>query len=131
MSLYCGVRKGGCRFDGRISAMSGTVKSSTGSVTLRATFPNPQHLLHDGGSGTILMPTRRNDCITIPQEATYELQNRIFVYKVVNGKTKATPVTIFPQNDGRNYIVEEGLSIGDTIVAEGAGLIKEGMTVCK
>ena len=117
--------------EGRISAMSGTVKSTTGAVSLRATFPNPQHLLHDGGSGTILMPTRRNDCITIPQEATYELQNRTFVYKIVDGKTKATAVTLFPPNDGHDYIVEEGLQVGDTIVAEGAGLIKEGMTIWK
>ncbi len=117
--------------EGRITAMSGTVTSTTGAVGLRATFPNPQRLLHDGGSGTIFMPVRRNDCIVIPQEATYELQNRTFVYKVVDGKTKATPVTLFPQNDGRGYIVEEGLQVGDTIVAEGAGLIKGGMTVCK
>ena len=59
--------------EGRISAMSGTVTSTTGAVTLRATFPNPQHLLHDGGSGTIKLPIYRPDCITIPQEATYEL----------------------------------------------------------
>ena len=117
--------------EGRISAMSGTVTSTTGAVTLRATFPNPQHLLHDGGSGTIKLPIYRPDCITIPQEATYELQNRTFVYKVVGGKTKATPVTLFPQNNGREYIVEDGLQVGDTIVAEGAGLLKEGVTICK
>ena len=117
--------------EGRISAMSGTVTSTTGAVTLRATFPNPQHLLHDGGSGTIKSPIYRPDCITIPQEATYELQNRTFVYKVVGGKTKATPVTLFPQNNGREYIVEDGLQVGDTIVAEGAGLLKEGVTICK
>lgn len=117
--------------EGRITAMSGTVSSATGSVTLRATFPNPQHLLHDGGSGTIRMPVRLNDRITIPQEATYELQNRTFVYKVVDGKTKATAVALYPQNDGHDYIVMDGLNVGDTIIAEGAGLIKEGMTVCK
>ncbi len=117
--------------DGRITAMSGTVESTTGAMTLRATFPNPQHLLHDGGSGTIMLPIHLNDRITIPQEATYELQNRIFVYKVVNGKTKATAVRLFAQNDGHEYIVEEGLAVGDTIVAEGAGLLKEGVTVCK
>ncbi len=117
--------------EGRITAVSGTVNAATGAITLRATFPNSQHLLHDGGSGTIQMPIRRNDCIAIPQEATYELQNRVFVYKVVNGKTKAAPVTIFPQNDGHNYIVVDGLDVGDSIVAEGAGLLKEGVTICK
>ena len=114
---------------GHISAISGTVDAETGAVALRATFPNPNGLLHHGGSATVLLPTHRTDCIVIPQEATYELQNRMFVYRVVDGKTKATPITLYPQNNGKEYIVEEGISVGDTIIAEGAGLLKEGIEV--
>ncbi len=114
---------------GRISAVSGTVDAQTGAVTLRATFPNRGHLLHNGGSATLVVPTHRTDCIVIPQEATYELQNRMFVYRVVNGKTKATAITLFPQNNGHEYIVEDGISVGDTIIAEGAGLLKEGIVL--
>jgi membrane fusion protein (multidrug efflux system) len=117
--------------EGRIDAVSGTVDSSTGAVTLRAVFPNPEHLLRDGGSAAILVPTHQSQCVVIPQEATYELQNRAFVYRVVDGKTKATPVTLFPQNNGQEYIVEEGLNEGDTIIAEGAGLLKEGIEIKK
>ena len=117
--------------EGRIDAVSGTVDSSTGAVTLRAVFPNPEHLLRDGGSAAILVPTHQPQCIVIPQEATYELQNRAFVYRVVDGKTKATPVTLFPQNNGKEYIVEDGLNEGDTIIAEGAGLLKEGIEIKK
>ena len=98
-------------------------------VTLRAVFPNPQHLLRDGGSATVMVPTEREQAIVIPQEATYELQNRTFVYRVVDGKTKATAVTLFPQNNGKEYIVEDGLSVGDTIIAEGAGLLKDGIEI--
>ena len=115
--------------EGRIDAVSGTVETSTGAVTMRAVFPNPHHLLRDGGSVTIVVPTQREKSIVIPQEATYELQNRTFVYRVVNGKTKATPVQLFPQNNGQEYIVEEGISVGDTIIAEGAGLLKEGVEI--
>jgi membrane fusion protein (multidrug efflux system) len=114
---------------GRISAISGTVDAQTGSVTLRATFPNSNHLLHNGGSATVIVPTHFTDCIVIPQEATYELQNRSFVYRVINGKTVATPVKLYPQNNGKQYIVEEGISVGDTIIAEGSGLLRDGMEV--
>ena len=114
---------------GHISAVSGTVDAQTGAVTLRATFPNPSHLLHNGGSATVVVPTNRQQCIVIPQEATYELQNRMFVYRVIDGKTKATAITLFPQNNGKEYIVEEGLNVGDTIIAEGAGLLKEGIDI--
>ena len=116
---------------GRISAVSGTVDAQTGAVTLRATFSNSGHLLHNGGSATILVPTHRTNCIVIPQEATYELQNRTFVYRVINGKTKATPVTLFRQNNGKEYIVDDGLAVGDTIIAEGAGLLREGIEIKK
>ena len=114
---------------GRISAVSGTVDARTGAVTLRATFPNSGHLLHNGGSATVVVPTHRQQCVVIPQEATYELQNRMFVYRVVDGKTKATAVMLFPQNNGKEYIVEQGLNEGDTIIAEGAGLLKDGVQV--
>ena len=76
-----------------------------------------------------MVPTQRDQVVVIPQEATYELQNRVFVYRVVDGKTKATAVTLFPQNNGKEYIVEDGLNVGDTIIAEGAGLLKDGMEV--
>lgn len=114
---------------GRIDAVSGTVDAATGAVSLRAVFANPQRLLHNGASATVVLPTRRQGVIVIPQEATYELQNRVFVYRVVGGKTKATPIEVFRQNNGREYIVESGLSEGDTIVSEGAGLLKDGVEV--
>lgn len=114
---------------GRINAISGTISESTGSVSLRAVFPNKGRLLRDGGSGTVLIPSERKNCIVIPQSATYELQDRIFVYKVVEGRAVSAPIEVMPQNNGTEYIVEEGLNEGDVIVAEGAGLIREGTVV--
>ena len=114
---------------GRINAVSGTVDASTGAVSLRALFNNPQHLLHNGGSCTVVVSTHRNNCIVIPQEATYELQNRVFVYRVIDGKTKATPIEVFRLNNGQEYIVESGLNEGDIIIAEGAGLLKENIEI--
>ena len=114
---------------GKINAISGTISESTGSVSIRAVFNNRNHLLRNGGSGTIIIPSTYKDCIVIPQAATYELQDRIFVYKVVDGKASATEIQIAPQNNGKEYIVVSGLEVGDVIVAEGAGPIKEGTVI--
>ena len=116
-------------FSGKINAISGTISESTGSVSIRAVFNNRNHLLRNGGSGTIIIPTTLTGCIAIPQTATYELQDRIFVYKVVDGKASATEIQVAPQNNGKEYIVVNGLEVGDVIVAEGAGLIKEGTVI--
>jgi membrane fusion protein (multidrug efflux system) len=114
---------------GKINAISGTISESTGAVSLRAVFDNRNHLLRNGGSGTIIIPMILTNCIVIPQAATYELQDRIFVYKVVDGKASATEIHVAPQNNGTEYIVTSGLAVGDVIVAEGAGLIKEGTPI--
>ena len=114
---------------GKINAISGTISENTGAVSLRAVFNNRNHLLRNGGSGTIIIPTTISDCIVIPQAATYELQDRIFVYKVIDGKASATEIKVAPQNNGTEYIVTSGLKVGDIIVAEGAGLIKEGTKI--
>lgn len=114
---------------GHISAVSGIVTTGTGTVVLRADFPNDRGLLRSGGSATVMVPTTLAQAVVIPQSATYELQNKTFVYKVVNGKAQSTPVTLYRLNNGTEYVVEEGLQPGDVIIAEGAGLVKEGVNV--
>lgn len=114
---------------GKINAISGTISESTGSVSIRAMFNNRNHLLRNGGSGTIIIPTEKKGCIVIPKTATYELQDRIFVYKVIDEKASATEIKVASQDNGKEYIVTDGLAVGDVIVAEGAGLIKEGTVI--
>ena len=94
---------------GRIDAISGTIDTSTGAVSLRATFPNPEHMLRNGGSGTVVFPYIKENVLIIPQEATFEIQDKIFIYKVVDGKATSSQVTVFPVNNGKEYIVENGL----------------------
>lgn len=114
---------------GRIDAISGTINKSTGAVSVRAIFQNPNHILKDGGTGTLIIPTLIKNCIVIPQSATYELQDKVFVYKVIDGKTQSVEIKILPQNDGKEYVVTEGLTAGDIIISEGAGLVKEGVKI--
>lgn len=114
---------------GKINAVSGTIDPKTGAVSIRATFPNPEQLLRNGGNGKVVIPETRTQCIAIPQEATFELQGRIYVYKIIDGKASSAPVVISPINDGREYIVLSGLAAGDQIIAAGAGLIREGTPI--
>ncbi len=114
---------------GKINAISGTVNENTGAISLRASFLNPEKLLRNGGSGKVIIPTVKKNCIVIPQAATYELQNRAFVYKVIEGKAQSAPVQLFKLNNGTEYIVESGLMPGDVIIAEGAGLVREGTVI--
>jgi membrane fusion protein (multidrug efflux system) len=111
--------------EGRIETISGVIDSSTGTVSLRAVFPNKGGLLTSGGSGSVIIPVKRENCIVIPQNITFETQDRVFVYKYVDGKTKSTPVEVTRVNGGQEYIVENGLQQGDVIVAEGVGLLRD------
>ena len=114
---------------GHIDAISGTISSGTGAVSLRATFPNPERMLRNGSSATLVFPYQRDSVLVVPQEATYEIQDKVFVYRVVDGKAISAQVTVFPVSDGQEYIVESGLKAGDVIVAEGAGLLQEGTPI--
>ncbi len=112
-----------------IDVISGIVDKATGTVSLRANFPNDKGKLLSGGSANIILAYERPSSLVIPQGATYEIQDRIFTYKVVGGTAVSTPIEVFEINDGKEYIVTSGLSEGDIIVAEGAGLLKAGTKV--
>ena len=115
--------------EGRIESISGVIDTSTGTAQLRAAFPNKNGLLHSGSSGMVILPNTYTDCIVVPQGATFELQDRVFVYKYADGVAKSAPIEIEKINDGREYIVRSGLQVGDVIVAEGAALLREGTPI--
>ncbi|MCR5536219.1 MAG: efflux RND transporter periplasmic adaptor subunit [Succinivibrio sp.] len=114
---------------GQLTAVSGVVDKTTGAITCRATFPNDNGMLKAGGSGSVVLSVVAKNGLVIPQTATYELQNKTFVYKVVDGKAKATAVRLMVVDDGHHYVVQEGLNEGDEIVASGVGLLREGTPI--
>ncbi len=114
---------------GRIESISGVIDGNTGSVSLRAVFPNKDGMLLSGGAGSVVYPYTLENVIVIPQAATYELQDKKFVYKVVNGIAQSTEINVLAVNDGTSYVVVSGLSVGDIIVAEGAGLLRNGTPI--
>ncbi len=114
---------------GKVVSISGVINRSTGTVTLRADFANPNGLLHSGATGNVVIPSKRSDVIVIPQSATFELQNMTYVYKNVDGKASSAIITPTRVNGGKSYIVESGLNVGDQIIIEGVSLIREGRPV--
>lgn len=114
---------------GVIESISGVIDRQTGTVSVRVQFPNESRLLHSGASGAVIVPSQYKNCIVIPQGAAMQIQDQYLVYKVVDGKAVSAIVKVAPVNDGREYVVLDGLSVGDEIVAEGAGLVREGMPV--
>ena len=115
--------------EGKVETISGVIDQSTGSVSIRAAFPNQEGLLHSGGAGNVVIPQQRDNVFVIPQAATYEIQDQTYAYKVIDGKAVSTLIRVSRVNGGQEYIVESGLAEGDVIVAEGAGLLREGMDI--
>ena len=112
---------------GRVVKMSGVIDASTGAYTLIAHFANPQRLLKSGGAGQIVVPRVSNDAVIIPQEATVQVQDKIFVYVVgSDNKVKYTAIKVNPQDDGINYIVADGLHTGDRYVCKGITKLTDG-----
>lgn len=115
---------------GKIESISGIIDRQTGTVSVRSVFPNENRLLLSGGIGNIIIPHKENKAIVIPQNATYEMQDKIIAYKVnKEGLVSATELSIEKLNNGKDYIVRSGLADGDVIVTEGVGLLQDGMKI--
>ena len=117
-------------YDGHVTSISGVIDRSTGSVQLKAQFPNPEKLLKSGGSGSIVIPSVADSAIVIPQRVVMEVQNKKFVYVLKeNNKVAYTEITVDPQNDGVNYIVTSGLKVGDKYVTNGITKLTDQMEI--
>lgn len=114
---------------GRITNISGLIDQTTGSVTLKAVFRNSKGMLYSGFTGKVCIPSVNKRSIVVPQSATYEMQDKRFIYKVVGGKAIATPIIVLPISNGKEFIVTSGLKPGDMIVSGGIANIKDGMEI--
>ena len=117
-------------FKGRITSITGTVDRTTGTLTCKATFPNPDGGLYSGVQGTVVIPFDVQDVIVVPQNAIVKLQNKSLAYKV-GADSCAYSVIVETVNisSERDLIVTSGLKVGDVIVTEGANNLVEGQQV--
>ncbi len=115
---------------GKVVKMSGVIDATTGAISLIAHFANPEKLLKSGGAGQIVIPNDDNNAIVIPQEACAQIQDKVFVYVVTkDNKVKYTEIKVNPQDDGKNYIVTDGLHVGDRIVVKGITKLTDGQQI--
>ena len=116
--------------EGNVTKMSGVIDQATGTVQLIAVFPNPQKLLKSGGSGAIVILHSNSSAIVIPQACVSEVQNKKFVYTLgKDNKVQYTEIQVAPQNDGVNYVVTDGLKVGDKYVTNGITKLTDQMEI--
>ena len=116
--------------DGKVTKMSGVIDAATGTVQMIAVFPNPEKLLKSGGSGAIVIPQQNASAIVLPQSCVMEVQNKKFVYLLgKDNKVAYTEIQVAPQNDGKNYVVTDGLKVGDKYVSNGVVKLSDGMQI--
>ena len=126
------VMKNGTEYPhkGRVISLTGIVNASTGSLTSKVSFPNPDGHLYSGIQGTVVMNFAEKDVIVIPQNAVVRLQDKTLVYKVQADSTAtAIDVTTQDTGNGQDFIITSGLNVGDRIVTSGANNVTEGQKV--
>ena len=114
---------------GKIDMVDGQFDKTTGSITLRATFPNEGGVLRSGNTGKVSLPLRHTDVAIVPQAATLELQDKVFVFTVGDSnKVSKQPIQVIGKS-GTNYLVQEGVRSGEQIVIEGLNHLQEGQVI--
>lgn len=126
------VMKNGTEYQhkGRITSVTGMVNATTGTLSCKAVFPNPNGHLYSGIQGTVVIPFSEKNVMVIPQNAVVRLQDKSLVYKVKADSTAtAVTVTTADAGNGKDVIVTQGLKVGDRIVTVGANNLEEGQRV--
>jgi membrane fusion protein (multidrug efflux system) len=114
---------------GRISSIEGQFDKTTGAISFRASFPNPGGILRTGNTGKVRIPQLFNDALVVPIEATFEVQDKVFVFAVGDSnKVASRPITITGKTTNY-YFVKDGVKAGDKIVFSGVGNLQDGMPI--
>lgn len=116
-------------FKGKVETVAGQFDSSTGAISFRASFPNASGLLRSGNTGRIRISFDVDSTVVVPQESTFELQDKIFVFAVSDSnKVFSTPIQV-SDNMKNFYLVESGLKPGDKIVYAGLDRLNDGTII--
>lgn len=117
------------RHKGKVETVSGVVNSTTGTVQVKALFPNPGRELLSGTIGNVRITSGDSNALVVPVTSAVEIQDKTIVYRLKDGRAEAVYIDVDRMDDGNSFIVKDGLAAGDTIVAEGVGSVREGMEI--
>ncbi|HEY4289336.1 MAG TPA: efflux RND transporter periplasmic adaptor subunit [Puia sp.] len=108
---------------GRLQTASGFITTGTGTVSFKARFVNPTGIIHSGASAIVRLPRTIDTALLVPQSATYELQDKRFVYLLIDSnRIINTAIESTPTNDGKFLLVRSGLKRGDRVLLNGFNL---------
>lgn len=114
---------------GRVETVSGQFNNNTGTISFRAVFQNPDGVLRSGSTGKVRIPRSISSALVVPQEATFELQDKVFVFVLADSnKVLSAPIDIAGRS-GNYYLVENGLKAGEKIVYSGLDRLQDGTMI--
>ncbi|MBF2709925.1 efflux RND transporter periplasmic adaptor subunit [Flavobacterium soyangense] len=113
------------KYKGNVELVESEFDNETGNIAFRAKFSNPEKLLKNGETGKVLMTVPVKNALIIPQKATYEIQDKIFVFVVdKNNVVKSKEITIAGSMPDI-YVVKSGITQNDKILLEGVQKVKD------
>ncbi|AWI25564.1 efflux RND transporter periplasmic adaptor subunit [Flavobacterium pallidum] len=115
--------------NGKIDMVDGQFDKTTGAITLRAKFPNANGLLRSGNTGKVRISMAQENTIVIPQDATVEIQDKLYVFVVDKKNAVARQPISISGKSGNNYLVKDGIKSGDRIVLKGFENLPDGAVI--
>lgn len=114
---------------GKVEMVAGQFNHTTGSISLRAIFPNAEGLIRSGNTGKVRIPRSSTTDLIVPQEATFELQDKVFVFTLTDSnKVSSTPIHV-TGTSGNYYLVDKGIAAGQKIVYSGLDRLQDGAVI--
>lgn len=114
---------------GKIELVQGQFDRSSGTISFRAVFPNAEKQLRSGITGKIRIPSLHQDQLMVPQESTYELQDKVYVFALGDSNKVTSKQIAVSGKSGNNYLVSKGITSGETIVFSGIQRLRDGAII--
>ena len=115
---------------GKVELASSLITTGTGSVSLKAIFSNREGLIRSGASAVVSLPQTFDSVLVVPQSATFEILNKRLIYKMIpDDKVLSVAIVTVPTDNGKYFIVTDGLKQGDQVVTNGIINLRDSLQV--